>query len=151
MNLNSKAQLSIEVLVVIIFLTLFIYGYTANAEKIVESLEMARVKDQQQDILLAVIDFLSIQETIINDAELLEHTATFKIPTIDLASKRVMCAINFGSNYVSVSSADFGGIETKINVTNVTFDSNIILPSKKICGKDFTCVFYNTTKKLNCS
>ena len=148
MNLNSKAQLSIEVLVVIIFLTLFIYGYTANAEKIVESLEMARVKDQQQDILLAVIDFLSIQETIINDAELLEHTATFKIPTIDLASKRVMCAVNFGSNYVSVSSADFDGIVTKIEMT---FDSNIILPSKKICGKDFTCVFNNTTKKLNCS
>lgn len=148
MNLNSKAQLSIEVLVVIIFLTLFIYGYTANAEKIVESLEMARVKDQQQDILLAVIDFLSIQETIINDTELLAHTATFKIPTIDLASKRVMCAVNFNHASVSVSSADFGGIETKINVT---FDSNIILPSKKICGKDFTCVFYNTTKKLNCS
>ena len=148
MNLNSRAQLSIEVLVVIIFLTLFIYGYTANAEKIVESLEMARVKDQQQDILLAVIDFLSIQETIINDAELLAHTATFKIPTIDLASKRVMCAVNFSPNSVSVSSADFGGIETKINVT---FDSNITLPSKKICGKDFTCVFYNTTKKLNCS
>lgn len=148
MNLNSKAQLSIEVLVVIIFLTLFIYGYTANAEKIVESLEMARVKDQQQDILLAVIDFLSIQETIINDTELLAHTATFKIPTIDLASKRVMCAVNFSPNSVSVSSADFGGIETKINVT---FDSNITLPSKKICGKDFTCVFYNTTKKLNCS
>ena len=148
MNLNSKAQLSIEVLVVIIFLTLFIYGYTANAEKIVESLEMARVKDQQQDILLAVIDFLSIQETIINDAELLEHTATFKIPTIDLASKRVMCAVNFNHASVSVSSADFGGIETKINVT---FDSNTILPSKKICGKDFTCVFNNTTKKLNCS
>lgn len=148
MNLNSKAQLSIEVLVVIIFLTLFIYGYTANAEKIVESLEMARVKDQQQDILLAVIDFLSIQETIINDTELLAHTATFKIPTIDLASKRVMCAVNFNPAFVSVSSADFGGIETKINVT---FDSNIILPSKKICGKDFTCVFNNTRKKLNCS
>lgn len=148
MNLNSRAQLSIEVLVVIIFLTLFIYGYTANAEKIVESLEMARVKDQQQDILLAVIDFLSIQETIINDTELLAHTATFKIPTIDLASKRVMCAVNFSPNSVSVSSADFGGIETKINVT---FDSNITLPSKKICGKDFTCVFNNTTKKLNCS
>lgn len=150
MNLNSKAQLSIEVLVVIIFLTLFIYGYTANAEKIVESLEMARVKDQQQDILLAVIDFLSIQETIINDTELLAHTATFKIPTIDLASKRVMCAVNFGSesDYVSVSSADFGGIVTKIEMT---FDSNITLPSKKICGKDFTCVFDNATKILNCS
>lgn len=148
MNLNSKAQLSIEVLIVVIFLTLFIYGYTANAEKIVESLEIARVKDQQQDILLSVIDFLSIQEVIINDTEVSYHTATFKIPTIDLASKRVMCAVNFRSNYISVSSADFDGIETKIEMS---FDSNIILPSKKICGTDFTCVFNNSTKKLNCS
>jgi hypothetical protein len=147
-NLNSKAQLSIEVLVVIIFLTLFIYGYTSNAEKVVESLEMARVKDQQQDILLAVIDFLSIQEAIINDEELLAHKAIFNIPTIDLASKRVMCAVNFGSNYISVSSADFGGVTSKINIK---MNSNISLPSKKICGNEFTCIFNNSTKKLNCS
>ncbi len=146
--LNSKAQISIEVLVIIIFLTLFIYSYTTNAEKIVESVEITRVKSQQQDILLSVRDFISIQELIINDQNITAHNAKFKIPTIDLASKRVMCAINFDSDSISVSSADFGGIQTRINIKQ---NSKISFPAKKTCGQELICIFDINTKILNCS
>lgn len=143
--LLKKGQISVELLIVILFLIAFIYVYNTLAEQTVYSLELTKIKEQEQDIVLSLNEFIQLQKNIIYDNNI-TYESKYKIPEIAIASKRVPCKINISSS----------GYQIDVNSDwIVSYNLNTELPASKftistffMCGQEISCIKYDG--KIKC-
>jgi len=143
--LLKKGQVSVELLIVILFLIAFIYVYNTLAEQTVYSLELTKIKEQEQDIVLSLNEFIQLQKNIIYDSNI-TYESRYKIPEIAIASKRVPCKINISQT----------GYQIDVNSDwIVSYNLNAELPASKftissffVCGQEINCIKYDG--KIKC-
>ncbi|MDD4468243.1 MAG: hypothetical protein PHF68_03765 [Candidatus ainarchaeum sp.] len=142
----KKGQVSIELLLVLLFLIAFIYVYNTLAEQTVYSLELAKVKEQTSDVYLSLNEFLQFQRSVFADSNV-KYTSKYKIPEINVASKKVPCKISLSDTNMVID----------INSTWIFFEAfNLSLPttiyelsSEFSCGQEITC--FKHTNKIKCN
>lgn len=136
---TKKGQLSIEVLIIIIFLITFIYVYNNLAEQAVYSLEVNKIKEQELTIALSVNEFLEAQKNILADTDIVDYNATFRIPTITIASKKITsCFVDVNlEDQKLIVQTDFSNIYTSININLPIADFDI--SGKISCGQTILC------------
>ena len=135
----KKGQLSIEVLIIIIFFITFIYVYNNLAEQTVYSLEVNKIKEQELTIGLSLNEFLEAQKNILEDTNIVDYNATYRLPTIAIASKRITSCfvdINLESQLMIVQT-DYSNIHTDIpiNLPDTNFDITGVIS----CGQIIDC------------
>lgn len=136
---TKKGQLSIEVLLILIFLITFIYVYNNLAEQAVYSLEVNKIKEQELTIALSVNEFLEAQKNILADTGIEDYNATFRLPTITIASKKITsCFVDVNQETQKLTvQTDFSNIYTDININLPTGDFNI--SGIISCGQTIMC------------
>lgn len=142
---TKKGQLSIEVLIILIFLITFIYVYNNLAEQTVYSLEVNKIKEQEMTIALSVNEFLEAQKNIFNDSNIIDYNATYRIPTIAIASTRMgVCFVDVNTeSQTIIVQTDYSNIFTQIN-TNID-STNFYITGITSCGQHISCI-KNLTK-----
>lgn len=145
----KKGQISIELLIVVLFLISFIYVYNNLAEQTVYSLELTKIKEQQQDIALSLNEFLQFQRNVLNyhNQEIITYQSTFKIPRIDLASKRMPCKINLSENGILVD-VNYNWV-TSYALTVSYPEAKYALPETVNCGQEIICTL--NSNKIVCN
>src|SRR5574343_1405241 len=135
----KKGQISIELLIIILFLIAFIYIYNNLAEQTVYSLEFSKIKEQQQDIALSLNEFLQFQRNVLNynNQEIIAYQSKYKIPEINLASKRVSCKVSLSDTgiIVDINSDWVSSYSLQTNYPTNKFT----LPTTVYCGQEITC------------
>lgn len=145
----KKGQISIELLIIILFLIAFIYVYNNLAEQTVYSLELSKIKEQQQDIALSLNEFLQFQRNVLNynNQEIITYQSTYKIPEIDLASKRVPCKVSLSDVGIIV---DINSDWISSHSLQTNYPTNkFTLPTAVYCGQEITCNLVNN--KIVCN
>lgn len=141
----KKGQISIELLIVLLFLITFIYVYNALAEQTVYSLELTKIKEQTKDVTFSLNEFLQLQKGVLFDSNL-TYTSRYLIPEIVVASKKVPCEIKLYDTGI-VLDVNSSWIFSEIldsNLSNSFYD----LPSKVSCGQEISCI--NQNNKIKC-
>lgn len=146
--MQKKGQISLELLVVALFLIVFIYVYNNLAAETVNSLELSKIKEQEQDIALSLNEFLQYQRgiSLYPSGEILEYGSTFKIPEINLASKKLPCKIDLTNNGLFV----FADFEKEVSYNlKITYESGKFdLPENFYCGQEIECKYEDS--KIKC-
>ena len=146
---SNKGQSSIEIIIGILFLIFFLYVFNMLAEDTARTLEINKIKEQEQEIVLSLSDFLYSGGNIFSDSHfgVIDYTATYMIPQISVPSKRLDCNIEI--NLASIK------ITTEYNDTNISYlvanqvpTGTYNLPITTSCGSDLTCKKIGT--KLRC-
>jgi len=135
---NKKGQLSIEVLIILIFLITFIYVYNSLAEQTVYTLEINKIKEQQQTIGLSLNEFLEIQKDMLYDVNIIDYNSSYTLQELKIPSKRIFCYVDFNlSNAYLTVHSDYSNVHTIINttITNTEFT----LPERINCGEIVVC------------
>ncbi|HOZ35409.1 MAG TPA: hypothetical protein PLK55_00285 [archaeon] len=136
---TKKGQLSIEVLIIIIFFITFIYVYNNLAEQTVYSLEVNKIKEQELTIALSVNEFLEAQKNILADSTIVDYNATYRLPTIAIASRKLTSCfvdINLDTQQLIVQT-DYSNIHTDIDINLSSTDFNI--SGIISCGQTIVC------------
>jgi hypothetical protein len=135
----KKGQLSIEVLIILIFLITFIYVYDNLAEQTVYSLEVNKIKEQELTIGLSLNEFLEAQKNILTDTNIIDYNATYRLPTIAIASKRITsCFVDINlDTQLMIVQTDYSNIHTDLNINLPNSDFNI--PEIISCGQIISC------------
>lgn len=135
---SKKGQLSIEVLIILIFLITFIYVYNSLAEQTVYTLEINKIKEQQQTIGLSLNEFLEIQKDMLYDVNIIDFNSSYTLQELKIPSKRVFCYADFNlsNSYMAVHS-DYLNVYTIISTT-IT-ETEFTLPEKINCGETIVC------------
>lgn len=136
---TKKGQLSIEVLIIIIFFITFIYVYNNLAEQTVYSLEVNKIKEQELTIALSVNEFFEAQKNILADTNIVDYNATYRLPTIAIASKKITsCFVDINlDNQLLIVQTDYSNIHTDLNVNLPISDFNIT--GIISCGQTILC------------
>lgn len=137
--LLKKGQISIELLIVILFLIAFIYVYNTLAEQTVYSLEISKIKEQEQDIALSLNEFLQLQRNVLNyhNSEIINYQSSYKIPEISLSSRRTPCKINLSETSIDVDvNTDW---VVSYNYGTSLPAATFTLPSEIMCGHEIVC------------
>lgn len=143
----KKGQVSIELLLVLLFLIAFIYVYNTLAEQTVYSLELAKVKEQTSDVYLSLNEFLQFQRSVFADSNV-TYTSKYKIPEINVASKRVPCKISLSDTNMVI---DINSTWIFSEAFNLSLPGTIYeLSSEFSCGQEITC-FKHTNNKIKCN
>lgn len=143
----KKGQVSIELLLVLLFLIAFIYVYNTLAEQTVYSLELAKVKEQTSDVYLSLNEFLQFQRSVFADSNV-TYTSKYKIPEINVASKKVPCKISLSDTNMVI---DINSTWIFSEAFNLSLPTTIYeLSSEFSCGQEITC-FKHTNKKIKCN
>ncbi len=147
----KKGQISIELLIVVLFLIAFIYVYNTLAEQTVYSLELSKIKEQEQDIALSLNEFLQLQKNIINyhQNEIINYQSSYKIPAIDLASKRIPCKISLSETAIKVDVNSDWVVSYNYGVSLPV--ATFTLPSEIMCSNEIVCTFNTANKKIVCN
>ena len=135
---NRKGQLSIEVLIIIIFLITFIYVYENLAEQAAYTIEVNKIKAQETTIGLSLNEFLEAQRNILKDENVIDYNASYRLQNIAIASRRINeCFVDINLDTgIMIVQTDFSNIYTEFN-TNLNTDFN--LPSRINCGVTIVC------------
>jgi len=145
---TNKGQLSIEILIILIFLITFIYVYNNLAEQTVYTLEINKIKEQEQGVAISLNEFLESQKNIISDSSIVDYNSSYKLSNITIPSKKIVCYVdvNLDISEILVRS-DYSNVNT---VYNTTIDSNnFILPERINCGQEIICDL--NTGKIECN
>ncbi len=145
----KKGQISLEAMIVILFLISFIYVYNNLADQTVYSLQLSKIKEQEENVALSLNEFLQLQKNIYFDSnDIITYNSTYTIPSILLASQRVPCKITVSEQDISVLvEGDWNvGYLHKISPLSMVYS----LPSTLNCGQRITCNLDNVTRKIKC-
>jgi hypothetical protein len=140
--MKNKAQISLEILIVVLLIIVFLYIYTSLSNMTVKSLEINKIKEQQLDIALEINNFLKTQDSLL-DFPINNYTQisnSMSIPSIDIASKKVNCTIDINHTNIVIYSSAYGGITTNLQ-TNLDSSNNLILGLRTYCSQTLECVF----------
>ncbi|MFA5746123.1 MAG: hypothetical protein WCX82_03085 [archaeon] len=145
---KNKGQLSIEVLIILIFLITFIYVYNNLGEQTVYTLEVNKIKEQEQGIAISLNEFLESQKSILYDSSIIDYNSTYRLSNISIPSKKVVCYvdINLDISQMLVIS-DYSNINTVYNST--ISNTEFILPHRINCGQEIICDL--NTGKIECN
>lgn len=144
----KKGQVSIELLLVLLFLIAFIYVYNTLAEQTVYSLELAKVKEQTSDVYLSLNEFLQFQRSVFADSNV-TYTSKYKIPEINVASKRVPCKISLSNTNMVI---DINSTWIFSEAFNLSLPTTIYeLSSEFSCGQEITCFKNPANNKIKCN
>lgn len=144
---NRKGQLSIEVLIILIFLITFIYVYDNLAEQTVYSLEVSKIKVQETTIGLSLNEFLEAQRNILKDTNVVDYNASYRLQNVEIASRRINdCFVDINTTTKQmIVQTDFSNIYTDFNIQ---LDSDFNLPERINCGTTITCKIVSS--KIDC-
>jgi len=148
---SNKAQSSVEILIGIFFLIFFIYIFNVLAEDTAQTLEINQIKEQEQEIVLSLSDFLYAGNNVFidNKYNITEYDASYKIPVINIPSQNPSCTVTISNVNIRIL--------TTYNDKNITYSISNILPSTsynlsspviKNCGSELFCS--NDLNKLRC-
>jgi len=138
-KMKTKAQVSLEGIIVIIFLIIFIILFENLAQNTVQTIEISKIKQQQQEINLSLLEFIKYQDQQItsNKFNILDWNSSYNIPNITIPSKKIDCNVSISQNKIE-SSTLYNGVP--IITTTSTFISNQIeLPIIAYCGQTLNC------------
>ncbi len=145
---SKNGQLSIEILIILIFLITFIYVYNNLSEQTVYTLEINRIKEQEQTIGLSLNEFLEYQKGILYDTEIVNYNSTYRLQNIAIPSKMVVCFVDINlSTQKMIVQSNYSNVYTTINLT-IT-NREFILPNIIGCGEKITCV-KDVSGKIKC-
>jgi hypothetical protein len=142
-----KGQVSIEVILVLIFVILFLSIFGSLADDTVKTLEKTIVLDQEKEIAIALNSFLKTQEILVEDGYNLDFNNFFYIPKITIPSKNLYCDIYITPNYISINTYldEIVTYNKKVNfnVSKINFQETI----NKTCGDILNCYLSNNQIK----
>jgi len=145
--MHKKGQISIELLIVILFLIVFIYVHNTLAEQTTQSLELIKIKEQQQEIVMSFNEFLQSQRNVLYVTKIEEYVSKYKISDIYLASKKPLCNIYLSDTEIRIETNTNGTIsysqKTSLPATIYT------LPLVIGCGQEISCT--KNKEKIECS
>lgn len=142
----KKGQVSIELIIIILFLITFIYVYETLAEQTVYSLELSRIKEQEQNIALSLNEYFQLQKNATN-VSLEDYETNFSIPEIKLASKTVPCKISITNTSILVEVDSEWVVSYNLNTP---LPSTIFgIPQTLFCGQKINCDL--SANKIVCS
>lgn len=150
--MKTKAQVSLEGIIVILFLILFIILFENLAQNTIQTIEINKIKQQQQEINLSLLEFIKYQDQQIvsNKFNIQEWNSSYIIPNITIPSKKVDCNITISQNKIESYTLYKEVPITTITNTYISNQSNQIeLPIIAYCGQTLDCSL-NTTNKLEC-
>ena len=138
--MKNKAQISLEILIVVLLIVVFLYIYTSLSNMTVQSLEINKIKEQQLDIALEVNNFLKTQDSLLDLSKnnYTQINNSINIPSINIASRKVNCTIDINHTNIVIYSSAYGGITTNLQ-TNLD-SSNLILGLRTYCAQTLGCV-----------
>lgn len=138
---SKKAQFSIEVLFVIVFLILFIFVFDNLAKDNVYTLEINKIKSDQKEIALLINEYVVSLESINNydtNYNLESFTSTLKIPDIKIASSKANCDIFILNNLLYIVTDYKNGtnyVESSFPINSSIFSVDL----NTSCGQELIC------------
>ncbi len=146
----KKGQVSLEATIVILFLISFIYVYNNLADQTVYSLQLSKIKEQEENVALSLSEFLQLQKNIYFDSNnITTYNSTYTIPSILLASQRVPCKITVSDQNIFVmveGDWNVGYLHRVCSLSNIYSP----LPSTLNCGQKISCSINLVTRKIEC-
>ncbi|MDD3177932.1 MAG: hypothetical protein PHR26_00255 [Candidatus ainarchaeum sp.] len=149
---NKKAQFSIEVLFIIVFVILFIFIYDNLSKDNVYTLEVNKIISDQKEIALLINEYLAYTESINNydsNFNLNNYNSILKIPNIRTLSFKANCNINISNDSIYIFT-DYKGkkyieytLPTKFNMFSTDVNT--------FCGDELKCSYNLSTYKVICS
>jgi hypothetical protein len=149
---SNKAQSSVEILIGIFFIIFFIYIFNILAEDTVETLEINLIKEQEQEILLSLSDFLYSSTSVfdINSFNIIDYNASYKIPLINLPSQKPECTVIINSLSLQITT-NYNNRDISYSIPNIlplnSYD--LSTPIIKKCGGELFCSL--DVNKLGCT
>jgi len=148
---SNKAQSSVEILIGIFFIIFFIYIFNILAEDTVETLEINKIKEQEQEIILSLSDFLYSGTNVLSDQKfnITDYNASYKIPVINIPSQKPTCEITISDLSIKIvttynNKTIFYSVANVIPADSYDLTTEII----KTCGSELFC--YNDANILRC-
>jgi len=148
---SNKAQGSIEILIGIFFIIFFIYIFNILASNTVETLEINKIKEQEQEIVLSLSDFLYFGVGVLNNGyNIVDYNATYKIPLITIPSQKPTCVVTIDKFGISIVT-EYNNKNISYSIANVLPQGSydISSPITKTCGSELSCVIVGN--KLGCT
>ena len=149
LNLNKKAQVSLEMIIVIVFLIIFIVVFENLSESTIDTIKTQKIKTQQKEILNASYNFFKIQDNYIssnaNLDNIRDYNSSFNIPLINLGNQKAGCTITVTEQKLSVITNFYSlePIKSEMNINLSNIDQNSFY-----CGQDILCKI--NTQELVC-
>jgi len=148
MFISKKGQGSIEIIIGIFFLIFFLYVFNIIAQDTVKTIEVNKIKEQEQEIVLSLSSFLYAGSNIYDDNKfnILDLNMTYKVPQINIASSKLSCII-------VVQNLSIIAI-TRYNNQNISYliptqtPNTYYTPIIASCGSELVCVTDNN--KIRC-
>jgi len=151
MLFSKKGQASVDILIVVIFLLLFLYVYNVLATNTASTLEINRINNQEKTIALSINNFLKLQDSIIGSStthnNIIDYNSTIEIPYINIPSKRQGCVIDINSEKIIIDS-NYDNTTYRYSLDTNLSTNNFILPISINCGALLSCS--NNNFKLEC-
>jgi|GEM_PF-996407 len=150
-TIKRKAQISIEAAIAILFVIVFIAVFSNLSNNAVESLEIAKIKEQENTIVLSIDEFLRIQGGLLGnspDQNIIDYSSSFKIPDLKIASHKLSCRIVVSDSNISIISEYYDqNISSELLTGFLVSDYDI--PAVFYCGSTVNCMV--ASGKLSCS
>jgi hypothetical protein len=148
----KKAQVSLELIIVVIFIIFFLFMFT-NLSKITEhTIETNHIKTQQMTLAQSLNSLFKVSNDVVtlNNYSLKSNINDFgfeySIPRIVVGSKILNCTIDINSDAITISNAHNRLIQTQITGLSLnSLDSSY----RFYCGQTIICTKNNNF--LNCS
>ena len=149
MFLSRKGQVSIEIIIILVFVILFISVYTDLANDTVKTIETSKIKNQQQEIILSFKDFLLFQKSdLVTGYGITDINSSYIVPYILIPSAKSNCIIYVNDNNLSIETTYDNSIIT--TTVNVEIPSTYYATSLTVhCGREVVCGL--SLGKLSCS
>jgi len=147
---SNKAQSSIEIIIGIFFIILFIYIFNLLATDTVKTLEINKIKEQEQDITLSLSNFLYSSSNIVTEDKfnIIDYSSSYKVPTINIPSEKLQCDIFISEDTISIS-AYYNNTEINYIINNQVPSDSYVLPIATTCGRELVCE--NNANKIRCN
>ena len=153
---SIKGQASVEAILVIIFVILFLAVFNNLAQDAERLLKINMIKEQQNDIANSLNSFIKVQEGFVKgfdtDDYFNDFNFSYKIPNLKIPTENFECDINITRDRITLRTEiqeDFF-VETirTVNIDNSKI--NLINPVLKKCGSEIVCI-QTPANIINCS
>jgi len=146
---SNKAQGSIEIIIGIFFLIFFLYIFNLMAADTVKTVEINKIKEQEQEVVLSLSDFLYSGASIYADPKfnIIDYNMQYRVPEINIPSSRLSCIITIDTLRTTMITGydDENIIYTVPNILPNTYETPIVTN----CGNELSCVTQGN--KLRCT
>jgi len=149
MFFSKKGQGSIEIIFGIFFLILFLYIFNILAQDTVNTIEVNKIKEDEQEIILSLSDFLYSGANIYDDNKfnIIDLNMVYNVPQINIPSSRVSCSIVVTDFRLSIIT-EYNDENIIYFVSSIVPDT-FVLPINTSCGNQLSCI--TDSGKIRCT